>query len=108
MKGRAEEFIPPSRLKPGLPKEVEVPHPDYSPGRRPRIDRLDSEAGEVIEIKPDTPYWRKQGMVEAQQYAEDMNKYGHPPASGGKWKPRVVFYDLETLMGFLRGIGYLE
>jgi hypothetical protein len=108
MKGRAEEFIPPSKLKPGLPKEVEVPHPDYPPGKRPRIDRLDSGAGEVIEIKPDTPYWRKQGQVEAQQYAEWMNKYGDPPASGGQWKPKVVFYDLPTLRDFLKKIGYLE
>jgi hypothetical protein len=103
LKNRAEEFIPPSELKPGLKKEFEIPHPDYEV--KPRIDRLDWEGSEVIEIKPRSKYWENQGFAEAQQYAEWMNKYAKR-TDGRLWKPRVVFYDLNQVRKFLKDIGY--
>ena len=72
-----------------------------------RIDRPDWEKTEVIEIKLDTSYWRKQGQIEGKQYAEWMNKY-RPRTDGKLWKPNVVHYDLDSVVKFLKEIGYLE
>jgi hypothetical protein len=92
-------------LKPGLQREYPIPHPDYPPGRQPRIDRLDREAGDIIEMKPSNR--EAQGMVEAQQYAEWMDKYD-PLPGGRKWNPRVVTYDMQTVERYMVEKGFLE
>ncbi len=93
------------KLKSGLKREYEIPHPDYPPGRRPRIDRLDLEGEEIIEIKP--KHLEDVGKVEARQYAEWMDKYEKLPL-GRKWKYRVVTYDMDMVEKFMESIGYLE
>jgi len=93
------------KLPPGLAKEVEVPVPELPPGKRPRMDRVDHANAEIIEIKPKN--LEKQGFVEAQGYAEQMNRYS-PRADGRPWKPRVVTYDYDAVEAFLRKIRYLE
>lgn len=101
-----DRMFPEGTLPPGLEKEVQVPHPDWPAGRKPRIDRLDRATGEIIEIGPDHLYDQK--LVEAQQYAEWMNKYADPPANGGRWwagPPRT--YNQATLLAYLREIGVL-
>jgi hypothetical protein len=98
-----EDIVPKGSLRPGLEKEVEVPHPDYP--RKPRIDRLDRAAGEVIEIGPDTQAAQKR--AEAQQYAEWMDRF-EPLSGGRKWKPRTVIYNQKSVLAFLKSIGYIE
>jgi hypothetical protein len=86
--------------------EFQVPHPDYPPGMKPRIDRLVSRDGVIIEIKP--KHLKAQGDIEAQQYAEWMNKFGPPPPKGGKWKWKTITYDQKKLMAYLKEIGFFE
>lgn len=90
----------PKNAKPEQP----VPHPDY-PGRKPRIDRLVDPDGIIIEIKP--KHLEAQGMAEAKQYALWMDKF-EPLPGVRKWIPKVVTYDQEKLMKYLKKIGFFE
>ncbi|HEY0945721.1 MAG TPA: DUF4157 domain-containing protein [Opitutaceae bacterium] len=85
--------------------EFAVPHPDYPAGMKPRIDRLIRDAGEIIEIKP--AHLRRQGDIEAQQYAAWMDKY-HPRPDGRPWTWRTITYDQAKLLAYLQRIGYFE
>jgi hypothetical protein len=98
------ESLTSGKLPAGLKREVEVPVPELAPGKRPRMDRLDEANAKVIEIKPEG--LRAQGLLEAQGYAEQMNKY-MPRADGRKWVAEVVTYNYQEVEKFLRKIGYL-
>jgi hypothetical protein len=71
----------------------------------PRIDRLDRAGETVIEIKPKS--LRAQGEVEARDYADKMDR-SEPLPGGRKWKWKVVTYDFDKVIAFLRKIGYFE
>ncbi len=86
--------------------EYTIPHPHLPAGQRPRIDRLWREGDTIYEIKPNTGSAGK-GIVQAQQYAEWMDKYGELPPGGGKWKWKVVEYDQAKVLTYFRSIGIL-
>ncbi len=102
IKGREKEFV--KGLPEGWEPEHKIPVPELK-GHEPRPDRVNWNDAEVIEIKPATR--ERQGLVEAQQYAEYMNKY-EKRTDGKVWKPKVVTYDLDELVEFLEKIGYLK
>lgn len=105
LKRRAEEFLPEGALRKGLEREHPIPHPDWPKGSEPRVDRIDWETGEVIEIGPDSQ--RRQKFIEAQQYAEWMNRYERRQ-DGKKWWPSVRTYDRAVVREFLGRIGYFK
>jgi hypothetical protein len=99
-KGIFSEPIP----KDAVP-EYKVPHPDCPADRKPRIDRLVRNDGEIIELKPN--HLKRQGDLEAQQYAEWVDK--HSPLSGGKkWRWKTITYDQARLLAYLKNIGFFE
>ncbi len=89
--------------------EFQVPHPDYPAGWKPRIDRLvdrGATGGEIIEIKPN--HLKSQGDVEAQQYAQWMDRFD-PLPNGNKWRWRTITYDQKKLMSYLeKSLRYFE
>ena len=89
-----------------LSREFPVQHPDYPPGRKPRIDVVDEDNAKVYEIKPDT---RKDiGKVESQQYAEWMNKY-HPRSDGKLWEAgETIVYDAKKVYNIFQEFGFFE
>jgi hypothetical protein len=89
----------------GAIPEYQVPHPDWPPGYKPRIDRLLTSDGEIIEIKP--THLKVQGEIEAQQYAAWMDKL-EPLPGGQKWKWKVITYDQDAFLKYLEAIGYFE
>jgi hypothetical protein len=105
----AERFVDDVPQGPHVEKEFSIDHPDYPPGRKPRIDRLDWENAEIYEIKPNTSEWIARGKAQAQQYAEWMNKY-HKRPDGKLWKVGknggVITYNQSALLMFLKEIGY--
>ena len=86
-------------------KEFKIPDRDLPKSQWQRIDRLDWEAGEVIEIKPE--HLEAEGWAEAEVYADYMNRRLKLPG-GRMWKPRCVTYNQAKVMRFLRKKGYLE
>jgi hypothetical protein len=104
IKPEAEQLTS-EKLPEGLRKEVEVPDPRLPPGRRPRIDRVNDATGEIIEIKPES--LRQQGAIEAQAYAEQMNRF-EKRSDGKQWVGRCVTYDEKKVRDFLRSKGYTE
>jgi hypothetical protein len=94
-----------ARLPEGLVPEFEIPHPDFP--RKPRIDRLWRKGDTIFEIKPNTPGSRERGLIQADQYARWMMKYGELPHNGRKWKIRVITYNQAKMIKFLRAIGKL-
>ncbi|WP_457580085.1 eCIS core domain-containing protein [Ensifer canadensis] len=101
----AEQLLPHGTIPNGFTKEFPIPHPQYPPGRGPRIDRINFDTGEIIEIGPSTAAQQK--FVEAQQYAEWMDRF-MPRSNGEKWIPSVRTYEKEAVRQYLRDIGYFE
>ncbi|HEV7310304.1 eCIS core domain-containing protein [Ensifer sp.] len=101
----AEQLLPHGTIPEGFRKEFAIPHPQYPPGRGPRIDRINFETGEILEIGPSTA--ARQKFVEAQQYAEWMDRL-MPRTNGQRWIPGVRTYEKEAVRQYLRDIGYFE
>jgi hypothetical protein len=101
LKANADELVSeklPAKSEAEYPiKLKDVPNP-------PRIDRLDRAGETVIELKPKS--LRAQGEAEAKGYAGDMDK-SEPLPGGRKWKWKVVTYDFDKVLAFLKRIGYL-
>jgi hypothetical protein len=88
--------------------EFPIEHPYYPPDRKPRVDLLDWDNAKIFEIKPRSEYWIRKGKVQAQQYAEWMNKY-HRRVDGKRWEVGgVLTYDKDALMAWLRDKGYIS
>ncbi len=104
----AEKYIDDMPKGENIKKEFPIDHPDYPPGRKPRVDRLDWDNAKVYEIKPRTDEWIRQGTVEGQQYVEWLNKF-HKRPDGKLWTfGGVITYDKEALKAFLINIGVLK
>lgn len=85
-------------------REFPIPHPDYPPGFQPRPDVLNPGTARAVEIGPSTAPRLK--FVEAQQYAEWMNRY-FPRTDGVRWTPAHALYHQQLVIDWLKDIGYL-
>jgi len=99
----ADDIVP-GRVPRGLESEVSV---QMRNGDILRIDRLDRPNGIVYEIKPDTPYWRRAGLVQARTYAQRLDEI-EPLPDGRRWQVRLITYNMAELERYLVRIGYLE
>jgi hypothetical protein len=99
------EKLTSEQLPAGLEREVRIPDTRLTFERRPKIDRLDRAAGEVIEIKP--AHLKANGLAQAESYASLMNVHDPLPPPR-KWKARVVTYDQQKVVTYVEDIGVLE